>query len=372
MIIYLFSFGISCLFIFLAQKNFDKNRKILGVLASIIAILIPTILAGLRDISVGYDIKLYGLNQFQLAVNSTSFSNFLNVCDTDFGYALINYIVSRFTDNINIFLFTINFIIVVLIYLSAYHNRNKVPMWMYMFVFYMMIYNITLNILRQSIAVAIIIYSLKYAEEKKLIKFIVGVIIAMLFHSTAIIALPIYFIFMVEGSKRINIYRLIILGILVIFILNFFNIIEGAVNIGLISAKFLSYVDVYSENATDFGYIDGVTRIIFLLICLFTYKEKIKYNERNKTYIFLLIIDFILMQLTSISGSAQRLAYYYGFPTLLIMIPQMSIGFKKRAGNTELVTFCVLSILIAYWYLKFIYQDFGSTYPYTSNILGIM
>ena len=86
----------------------------------------------------------------------------------------------------------------------------------------------------------------------------------------------------------------------------------------------------------------------------------------------MLIIDFILMQLTSISGSAQRLAYYYGFPTLLIMIPQMSIGFKKRAGNTELVTFCVLSILIAYWYLKFIYQDFGSTYPYTSNILGIM
>lgn len=370
MIIYIITFAVSCLFTYIAEKYITKSKKIF-VLLSLFAILLPSIIAGVRDITIGYDVGLYGVNYFQLAVNSDSFAEYRAICDTDFGYAALNYIVSRVTDNIHWFLFVIEFIIVVLVYLFAYSHREKHPMWLTMLAFFTIFYSNSLNILRQSLALAIIIFGTRYAENSKFLKYLITTIIATMFHATAIVALPIYFLFKLENLKRKNTYKVFTVLIIVFIMFNFFSIIETLVNMGILSNRFLSYVYVFSENATDFGYIEGTLRLAIIFICLITYKSKIQFDHKNATYIYMLIIDFMLMQLTLISGSAQRLAYYYGYPALLYMIPQLTVGFKNDKSNKWIINSFTIILLLAYWYLQYVYQNFGSTYPYTSIILGI-
>lgn len=370
MIIYIFTFIISCLFTYIAEKYIAKSKKVF-IFLSLLAILLPCILSGVRDTTIGYDVELYGLSQFQLAVYSNSFAEYRIICDTDIGYAILNYIVSRFTDNIHYFLFVYEFIIVLLVYLFAYSNRKKHPMWFTMLSFFTIFYNISLNILRQSLALAITIFGMQFAQKRKFLKFLITTLFATMFHVTSIIVLPIYFFFMFEDTKREKIYKILTLIAIIILLSNFFLIIETLVGLGILSSKFLNYVYIYSENATDFGLIDGSLRLVILFICWITYKNKVYFDNCNSTYIYILIIDFLLMQLTTISGSAQRLAYYYGFPALFYMIPQLSIGFRQDKINKCIIILFTVLLLFVYWYLKFIYQGFGATYPYTSAIIGI-
>ena len=55
-------------------------------------------------------------------------------------------------------------------------------------------YSFTFTGIRQTVALAIVFLSLRFISEKKLIPFILSVLVASLFHSTAIIMLPAYFI----------------------------------------------------------------------------------------------------------------------------------------------------------------------------------
>ena len=370
MIIYILTFAISCLLTFIAEKYIIKNKKVF-VLLSLMAILLPSIIAGVRDFTIGYDVQLYGVNQFQLAVYSDSFGEYRQTLNTDIGYAALNYLVSRFTDNANWFLFWHEFIIVLLVYLFAYGRREKHPMWLTMLAFFTIFYNATFNLLRQSLAIAITIFGMKYAEDRKLLKFILTIIIACMFHMTSIIVLPVYFLFGLEKSKKKIIYKTFLLLLIVFILPNFLGLVEGLVNMGLLSTRFLAYVDVYSQVETDFAYLDSLFRLAIIFVCIITYRSKIQFDSKNATYIYMLIIDFILLQLTLFFENAQRLSFYYGFPALFYMIPQLSVGFKNNKQTRWVIILLTVLLLMIFWYIKYVYFRTSLTYPYTSTILGI-
>ena len=60
------------------------------------------------------------------------------------------------------------------------------------------------NIVRQGISMGIFYYSLNYAIEKKIIKYITCVLIAVLFHTSSIILIPYYFLVRFFINRKIN------------------------------------------------------------------------------------------------------------------------------------------------------------------------
>lgn len=70
-----------------------------------------------------------------------------------------------------------------------------------MFIFVMTFYPMSFNIIRQALSVAILFYSLRYVYRRKFIVFALLVVIASNMHTTAVVFLPVYFVWLIIDRK---------------------------------------------------------------------------------------------------------------------------------------------------------------------------
>ena len=194
MIEYVICFLLSIFFTFKAEKNFKEKNKKNAIIFSIIAILIPSILSGARALTIGVDVKVYVEPTFQRALYVNSIFEFLQIFDLEPLYLVLTYVVAKFTNNIHWLLFVIQLIIITLIYIASYKNKEYSPMWLSMCVYFLTFYNTTYNLTRQALAVAFIIFSISYMREKKYLKSFFIFCVAMMFHTTALFSRLIYVI----------------------------------------------------------------------------------------------------------------------------------------------------------------------------------
>lgn len=358
--IYFVVFFISYFFAVTAKKSFEKNNKKLGIFNSAMAILIPSLLAGFRMKGVGTDTLYYFDAAFMYARRATSFTQLLKISNIEPLYNLVNYIVSRFTDNINYVYFFLQLITMIFIYLACFDNKEKVSFPESYLVFMLLFFNRSLNMCRQTIAIVIILYAMKYVKEKNIFKYIIFIFIASGFHNTALLFLSIYIIAVLIEKKDSFIYKLFIILLfllifalykpLIIFIVNTFN---------FISNRYLYYV-MAKKNII---LIELIFKIILLGTILLFYDKLIKYNEDNKLFLFLMIIDFILYLLGFYAGYAQRISYYLGYLIILI-IPQFKSLFQKQYQN--LILILIIGILSIYSFVYYDIKQYDETVPYKS------
>lgn len=295
--VYIIMFVITILFTYIAERNFDKKNKFIGVIFSILAIALPSIVAGLRNLDIGLDISVYVEQNFQTALQSQSFKECLGNLNTDFLYIVINYIISRMSDNINVLLFIIELINMTLLYLFIYNKRKSIHMWLAMTVYLMVFYNISLNLVRQSLAISVILFSMRYVENKKIIKFIICILIATLLHSTAIFSIPIYFIFNILNKKHKGIYKIVILLGITFAVLNYENIIHFLVyDVGILSIKYANYITIFSREELDFNFAAILFRVFWIIMALYCYKKLKIIDANNEIYIYFIILDLVLNQ----------------------------------------------------------------------------
>ena len=133
MLIYLGCFAVSSLLIALSNKLKYKNQK--RVIA-FIGILLPCILAGLRDESIGTDVLVYVKPIFTAAENSSSFSDFLSyswffswkykyVYEHEIGFTLLVFVITKITGSLSAVLLSIQLFISTFIYKGIKKNSTK-------------------------------------------------------------------------------------------------------------------------------------------------------------------------------------------------------------------------------------------------------
>ena len=371
MIIYLIIFIISLLFTYIAQEMFKRQKKIGGIFFSIFAILFPAGLAGLRATTIGTDVNIYGENYFNLACIAESFAQYQELCSTDFLYAVLNYVVSRFTNNINWFFFIMQLVILIPIYVSAYQHRKEKSMVFFMFVTFFLFFNRSLNELRQCIAVAFIVLGIKYAEDRKLLKFTIIITIATLFHISALMAIPIYVIFGTKNFKHKRLFEVFLILGTSLIIINLVTVLQLGINMGILPAKYSYYLGNYLRTTSDINILDLIMRIFFTILGYIVYKTSYKKNKKVESYLLMMLMDFILAQSGMFVMYIDRMALYYGIPAYIQYIPLYEKGFKQDRFNKVTIKLICGGILIVYWYLKFVYLGYGETVPYESYILGI-
>ncbi len=377
MIPYIVTFSLTILFTYIAQRMFkcEENEKkqkrnirlILGIFFSILAILIPVLLAGFRDETIGADVTVYVKKVLERTTFGLSFSEFNKLnSSTDFLYNVLNYLVSFITTDLNSFMFIVELIIVSLVFATIYYYRDKSPMWVGMMIFLLMYYNRSLNLIRQSISLAITFYAFKYLREKSTIRYFLTIIIAMLFHNSAIITGIMYFVYHLIKNKKTSKTKIFFLTILICLLLvNYGSILKIFINVGILPAKYSRYIPT---GEIDFVVSESLMKIVFMLPILYYRKSLCKYNDDNEFIIFMIIIDFILMQAGILSGYAQRISFYFGYYYILL-IPQLYKVLSKKRYNV--INFLYTLGLCVYWYYMFVVLSYGKTYPYTSTILGI-
>ncbi|MDV3429594.1 MAG: EpsG family protein [Bacillota bacterium] len=348
LLFYICVFTISALLISRSTKEHSSLYALLGI-----SILI--IVSGLRY-GVGTDFFTY-MKEFD-RIKLISWQDVLSVKNlfNEFGFKLLMKSTSGYRD-IKVFLGLITALTLVPLYIALKNQYSEINIGLAFYFFLFIYFPSSFNILRQYIAVAVTFYALKFVFDKNLYKYIICVFIAFLFHKSAFIALPIYFLWDKKSNSVIKGFKLAIVIIIFIFATYNYQTI-----ISLISTNnvFENYAGFSISNTTGSNR-DFYIHILIMLLILLISKRLMERDKRNGLFILMLVISVLINLTGFMHPQVKRISLYYELP-LIVIIGYLPSLFKNdsKAGIKLLVIF----YSIAYFILAYYLIRGGEIFPY--------
>lgn len=337
-----------CILSILSGVFFENNIKKKKYYCIFITILL-TFISGFRAYQgtscVGGDTEIYA-NMFE-RVSLMSFDKVLNM-DFDVGFFVFIKCLSMMINSP-----TFMFVVIAALFMSSvsiliYKYSNK-PSLSYLLLFSFYYFQFSMTGMRQTLAMAILFYSLVFLLEKKRLAFIICVLIASTFHSTALIFIIIYFFKNIKFNKN-HIYLCIIFLILIF-------IFRGGIASYIINV--IKYRDYYVENNSS-----GFTMLFVYLVAysfiLFTHNLVNNREKINSLLIIMLTIGISFEILKLSQTIFFRIAMYFSI-VLIILFPNYLKKWKVE-DNNKILEILVYSIFLIMYFNFTIYS--ANTYPY--------
>lgn len=371
--IYILIFLISLILLFFGISN-RKNK--IGVLLIIIGLLLPCFLAGLRGKSVGTDTSGYVLGMFNLAKKSPSFLVFLRdvkdlYANSDYLYLIVTYLSSLLPFGFNIMLFTFEFLIIFPLYKALkILLKQKWQILVALFLFFMTFYNLSLNMVRQSISISFFVLSFAIYMNKKdkrdLVKSILLLICAIESHDIALVSIPIFVLYEFSTTKKISdkVKKYACYGINLLLV---FSILFHKPLIQLVGNTIYPKALVYLENCMvfDIDYTSNIINLCLISLIILNKKYLIKQKENYSFWLELSIINFIINFLGTFIAYTYRLSYYSYFLILFIFLPKLTPKIEKKLNiKKNWIFYSMIVCFFAYWILFILIKNNNETIPY--------
>lgn len=335
--------------------------KVYFVLLSIVAFIPMLIIGGLRDIEIGTDTMAYPMTTFDFLDKNDSFEELILVSgEVEPLYLALGYLSLKILPHdIHSILFVSILLTILLFYAGMVRMRKYAPIWLSVFLFSFLFYNISLNMQRQILSMAIVFYGFSFLVRKKVGIFILSVIIAFFMHKSAIagfLCIPIFYI------KNDLYNKFLIFGT---FVLLFFYmyIISYIASLGWA----LKY-EVYKDGFEGFFSISEFVLRLFFLYLILKYAKSKKNDDFTKSLKTVFICEFIINLLQIKSRFMGRFGYYL-YDLYLIFIPY--VLYKVNKHNRTILLRQTMILIVLYWWYVYIFTLAGETYPYSSKILGL-
>lgn len=217
------------------------------------------------------------------------------------------------------------------------------------------VYLISLCLLRQTLAICICTFAIKYIFEKNPVKFYIVVGLACLVHFSAIFFLIAYFAANQLKCSRMNTLLILGGGIVVSTML---NVLQRWMS--TIFPRWFHYANVERHAG---GYIAFSIFLFFTLLILFERKQIMRMSSYAPALINMNTIHMAIWCMRLVSRNAERISFYYVIAPILL-IPYLLKAISDRVGYKYGLLFkaAILLLLSAYFVNKFI--DDKSLYPY--------
>ena len=361
--IFLISTTLACC----SEQLYRKNKRELGAIVAIIMVVSISIFAGARSTSVGTDTEYYLVNHFNLAQGyKNQFPEFLKYMykyeEVDVLYIVLVYICSIGFGNVHVLMFALSLITNTFMYLALIQKREQISVSTGWFIYCFIFYNTTLNIMRQSCAIAILTYSIVAYDQKKISnrKLIVLGIIATLLHRSAPLAMLIILMLYLFNNNRKYKYLLILLTSLICAFPLFFEFLKSVISrLNFLPIRYMTYF--VDDNAVQSGVLLDTIMYMLPTVGLIICRLKCKKREMAK---------YISMGLICVAASLRsnmlmnRLNYYF-IVFFSISIPlSIRVMTKKREGRLiygGMILFCIVFL----WIINIVMYNYGQTCPYT-------
>lgn len=365
------------------KDNYKDKKKIFYL--EITALLILCLFAALRDTSIGTDIKVYVVQLFNKAKESKNIidyykssiinnAGFIKVSSYEYGFTFFTYIISNVFRNISILLFFIHAIIIIPIYYGSKKIiKNNKYHTVFFLLFLLTMFNFSLNGIRQSMGIAISFYgfSLVYNCDNKEnnIKFLISVILSMLFHLTSImILIPYAYFKLLKSDKKIYEYKkikvnfstLIILAVMSVLTLLF---IEGHIIRSVLNLLKLSKYSLYLEGNISLKLTVIIRTIPIFIILYYLFNVIRKETKINKTYNFYILLELTYILLLILSS---RTTYAIRIISLFDLFNCFIIMKIIESLKEDRKYYIVISALYYYilWLIFYAYLNSSHTIPY--------
>ena len=272
--------------------------------------------------------------------NKYSFSELLTAgFQNEIGFIYTNKIIGLFTDDVIYFFAIMSFFI--LFGFIHHFKKYSVNIWLSVLMFVTAgSFYASFNITRHIFAVAIIFAGSTYLYQRKFFKWVLVVILATLFHKTAIIMIPFYFIL----NFRIKIRNWILIALCsAITILLFDNIVQFAQQY---------FYEQYSEDSYGMwgqAISNIVLPVAFLIFSLF-HLNKIDSNNTMHRIWFNAVIFYAFFNILALQiEMVERLGRFFA-PYILLLIPYIFSKMKNKYLKITYMTGLIL-ILVLYNYI---------------------
>lgn len=354
-VVYIGSVVLSMLLGWIYQKTPVLQQKYRWL--SLIIICIPlSLVAGLRE-NVGTDYENY--TEIMDAMKNYDYGSILKWETPAFiepaFILLTKFCTSLSPDSHFLPFFAYTFLTLFFSLLGFDRFGKKVNLPLAILLFYFIYYHVFLNIIRQGIAVALLIFSIKDLVERQYLRYIIIILVAFLFHRTAILNL--IFLLIPLFSGRFSVEGIYIEGTRRVSWLILFVILFSALSVTLYNSLFeyevflnradFSIDETQGERGTGLGIIFFFCVNIYFIILLerkFLKQYKETAIVRDMSYVYIPV---------------QILGYYMPYTDRLILFIDVAFLFvilfsAKDARHGKLVM----------WYSIFLYG-----YRYVSGIL---
>ncbi|MCH4102293.1 EpsG family protein [Pediococcus acidilactici] len=335
---------------YLDMESQSVYKKLVSTFLYVLAFLVIFIPGAIRYY-VGIDYTTYSLYQIPAIL-----SNRPNVkVETlyrviiKFGYWLGGH------NSYQMIFFLTNLLIVFFLFL--YIANSSAYRWLSIIIFMGMgFFFFTLSGMRQSIGVVIALWGLQFIRKKKLIPYIITIVIASLFHSSVIIFILFYFV----DKIKINPF-------LVTLVMAILNVSASHIRdlIILLSTKLDMYSSYFGSQFDNGEYSNTwvyLVLIIMLFICISRFllgKEKFYKNntELNIHYCACIIISII-----GYLPTPGRLLFLFT-PIYITLIPNTIAIYKNNFMKMFLFGITItVSVVFMYWFL--FVQNMYAVLPY--------
>lgn len=340
----------------------------------LLSCLILSLFAGVRDKNIGADTDFYPHWYISASQSIHDFIDLITLeTDLDKGYLFLYWIGSWISNQYWIGLFLTELVISVFTFLGflrlSKHFKGGLVIFTTAYLF--IIFNNTLNLMRQECAISICFFAFSYLWEKKWLPYLCWTFVAYTFHSSAIITLVLPFLLMVSSisndkkRKALTLSLLLIMGIITT---TFWTLLSMIGDLGLFNA---AYATRYGEGGSfegneRFSYSLSLLCMMFYLIMYISYRKRI---ISKNVFTFQLLVTTCYLSCLSL-GTLSMYLPRIGLFFLILSIYFFSIGLSsKRINPVQKV--CCISYLIAYWIFIYVIKGMTETYPYASKILGI-
>lgn len=378
--IYVLTFAVTTLLLYLSSKC----KGALKTLLVATGLLIPCLIAGWRDETVGTDVLSYAkwmcidaqnMELVEFMINESAIANP--------GWNLFSWVAVNVTGGLPGYLFAIEALCIVPIYFGL-HRMCPGYEWAGMLAWMNLWYAFSLNGMRQCVAMGIIFYAMSFVLCRQPFRFSLALVVAYLFHQTAVVGVFIYpFAFLYRYSKSISKllgrWRSIIVVGLACGILAVCFAFGDRIVLALSVLK-----ESYSMQASRIGENDFSVGGLYLLIVtlmLWSLSRRLflansdRLAFRSNSSWTLDNIDIVcaissfgclLWQLNLISATLGRIGYYGG-----VFIPLFISALASISAAAKGLHFSAQALAFMYFVVMTLILGHSGAVPYTSTLLGI-
>lgn len=306
------------------------------------------LLLALRDTSIGADLPNY---QYMFSrFSKISFSQVFSI-DTESGYVLLNKIVALLGGNFQCLL-ALSAAISIIPIAIVYKREVEIPYLTIALFLFIPIFVMLFSGLRQSIAIGIGMISYVFVKEKHPIYFLLTVLIAFLFHRSAIALLLLYPVYHMSLTRKKLIFIIPILVFLFTFNKQVFNVL------------LFIFSDIYSGEMLETGAY--LTLILFILFAIFSYivPDEKKLDETTMRQRNILLLCVILQMFAMWHSLAMRVNYYFIIFIPLLIPKIINCALSRYKGIATAAKYILIVFFLLYFFISAPKSNSLDTFPY--------
>lgn len=310
-------------------------------IVGVAGLAIPIIFAALRY-PVGTDFWTY-IQIWHGDINK-SYSDIFEHFYSEPGFHLISKLTGVYGDERWYFgaWASLTLIPVILSFKKQYNNQY---LGVFAFLFLLTTFTSSFNIIRQGMAVAFTFVASEYIFKRDFRKFSLWIVAAMMFHFSAIVFAPAYFIY--SNGKLITPKRGFFLFIVFIGVLFATSLVESLSGIsGLEKYSVYARADDRAQNRSI------ILFAILILIFIRYRKAMAELDGRTYTYLILVFVGLLIESTGSITPFIKRSAMYFNIYYIVLACIWIKSFYKNRLFATIFILgFFIFRFIIAFYIL---------------------